>query len=590
MNQEKGIRRLELLAPAKDVETGRQAILHGADAVYIGATSHGARSSAANSIDDIRSLTEFAHRFRARVYVTVNTVVYDRELKTVERLIADLWHIGIDAIIVQDMGIMRLDIPPIELHASTQCDTRTVEKARWLENMGFSQIVLARELTLSEIREICRSVTVPVECFIHGALCVSYSGRCHASLSCGGRSANRGECAQMCRLPYTLTDAGGRTIARDKYLLSMHDLNASASLDDMIEAGVTSFKIEGRLKDPSYVKNVTAHYSRLLDDFIARHPGEYERASKGTSYPSFTPDVRKSFNRGFTDFCLTRRRNSDLVSMLTPKSQGEPVDDIAMLNNGDGIAWEENGKIIGARVNRIDGRHIITADRHRIPSGARLFRTFDVRREQEMARTTTRRRIAVDMTLDLRGFTLSDERGVTARVCFSPTTSPARTPADRRRVMEKLGETIYELRDFTDLCGPEVFIPNSEVADLRRRGIAALDTAAEATYRYHYRRPEGTEPYPQTRLDYRDNVTNDLADRFYRDHGVTEIERGAEETRDPLTGRSVMTSRHCILRTLGMCLREKCRHPQMPLTLTNGRDSFRPEFNCDRCEMSIVKL
>ncbi len=274
MNSQKP-RPLELLAPARDTETARQAILHGADAVYIGASSHGARSAADNSVDDIRRLIEFAHPFRARIYVTVNTIVYEHELRTVERLISDLYRAGVDAIIVQDMGILRMDIPPIQLHASTQCDISTPEKARFLQDAGFSQVVLARELTLGEIREVCDTVTVPVECFIHGALCVSYSGRCHASLACGGRSANRGECAQICRMPYTLYDGTGRVVMRDKYLLSMHDFNASRSLADMVEAGVSSFKIEGRLKDLNYVKNITAYYRQLIDRIIEANPQNY---------------------------------------------------------------------------------------------------------------------------------------------------------------------------------------------------------------------------------------------------------------------------------------------------------------------------
>lgn len=584
-------RPLELLAPARDTAIARQAILHGADAVYIGASSHGARSAAANSIDDIRSLTEFAHTFRAKVYVTVNTIVYEKEIQAVERLIADLYRAGVDALIIQDMGILRMDIPPIQLHASTQCDISSVAKAKFLEAAGCSQIVLARELTLDEITEICRSVTVPVECFIHGALCVSYSGKCHASLSCGGRSANRGECAQLCRLPYTLRDGSGRVMARDKYLLSMHDFNASRSLCDLVKAGVSSFKIEGRLKDADYVKNVTAFYRRELDRIISEHPDLYCRASFGSSKISFTPDLNRSFNRGFTDFCLTRRRNSDLASTITPKSLGEAISDISSLNNGDGISWIQNGEYTGARVNRVDQGRIITAGNRPIPRGAQLRRTFDVQWEQFMARDTATRRIKVNMTLDSTGLTLTDERGVMARVGFEPGEEKARTPQQRRRQFEKLGDTPYVLGDFEDNLDSSVFIPNSRLAELRRQGIAALDRAAKASYPYVYRRPENKEiPYPLRHLDFRENVANSLARSFYRDHGVLTIEDAAEVSGDSLSGKVVMTSRHCILRQLHRCLRDNPGAAKGLFTLTDGRgNTFIMKPDCERCEMRILK-
>ena len=303
-------RKIELLSPAANREVAKAAILCVADAVYIGATSHGARHRAANSIEDIREVVEFAHTYRARVYVTVNTLVYDNELEQVRELICRLYEAGVDALIVQDMSILRMDIPPIALHASTQCDTRTPDKARFLESVGCSQIVLARELTIPEIKNICDSVSVPVECFVHGALCVSYSGRCAASQTCLGRSANRGECAQMCRMPYTLRNADGQVIEKDKYLLSLRDFNASPHLEEMLEAGVSSFKIEGRLKDVDYVRNVTAYYRKAIDEIIARNPNRYVRSSFGESVINYTPRLDKSFNRGFTDYFLGSRRLS----------------------------------------------------------------------------------------------------------------------------------------------------------------------------------------------------------------------------------------------------------------------------------------
>lgn len=589
MNSQKP-RPLELLAPARDTETARQAILHGADAVYIGASSHGARSAAGNSVDDIRRLIEFAHPFRARIYVTVNTIVYEHELRTVERLISDLYRAGVDAIIVQDMGILRMDIPPIQLHASTQCDISTPEKARFLQDAGFSQVVLARELTLGEIREVCDTVTVPVECFIHGALCVSYSGRCHASLACGGRSANRGECAQICRMPYTLYDGTGRVVMRDKYLLSMHDFNASRSLADMVEAGVSSFKIEGRLKDVNYVKNITAYYRQLIDRIIEANPQNYCRSSYGKSGISFTPDPAKSFNRGYTDFCLTNRRNSDLASVLTPKSLGEEIQDTSSLNNGDGISWFENGQYTGVRVNRAENGKIFTAGNKHIPKGTTLHRTYDARWEQMLSRDTAARKIAVSMSLDAKGLTLADKRGVSARVCFSPTTDTAQKAQDRRGVFEKTGGTIYQLREFTDSIGETVFIPNSQLADLRRRGLKALDSAAAASYPFQYRSVEDLKSkYPIERLDHHANVANSKAASFYNEHGVTEIEPAAEASRKNLSGCRVMTSRHCILRQTGLCLREN-KQARPPYSIDNGNNRFRIETDCSQCEMSLIKL
>ena len=333
------MRELELLAPAANAEIAIEAILHGADAVYIGPPSHGARKAASNSLEDIKKVVDFAHQYRARVYATVNTIIYENELTGVEELIRKLYIIGVDAIIVQDMGILRMDLPPIALHASTQCDTRTVEKARFLEDVGFSQIVLARELTLEEIRKIHESVDVPLECFVHGALCVSYSGRCHASQAVKGRSANRGACAQICRLPFTLSDAKGEVLIKDKHLLSLKDFNLSENIEDLIEAGVSSFKIEGRLKEVGYVKNVVAYYRKKIDAVIDKYPDMYRRSSFGYSKVDFTPQLDKSFNRGFTTYFLHNRRPDAISSPNTPKSMGEIINDVNQLNNGDGISF-----------------------------------------------------------------------------------------------------------------------------------------------------------------------------------------------------------------------------------------------------------
>ncbi len=583
------MRELELLAPAANIEIAREAILHGADAVYIGASSHGARKAASNSVEEIARLVEFAHPFRAKVYVTVNTIVYDHELEDVRRLIIDLYRIGVDAIIVQDMALLRMDLPPIALHASTQCDTRTVAKAKFLEKVGFSQIVLARELTLKEIREVCESVDVAVECFIHGALCVSYSGRCHASQSVCGRSANRGECAQICRQAFNLTDANGKTLANNRHLLSLKDFNLSMHLDQLVEAGVSSFKIEGRLKDAAYVKNVTAFYRLQIDRIIEANPDKYRRSSRGQSSVSFTPKLDKSFNRGFTTYFLESRRPSAISSPLTPKSLGENVS-AADLHNGDGISFfNDKEEYVGAKVNKVENGRIFTLKNVKIPRGAQLHRTFDQQWQKAMARPTAVRKIRMSMAIDLKGVSASDERGCRVRIPLDVVTDIARRPFDPYPVLSKLGNTIYTLDSLENNLPPEVFIPASSLSQLRQRIVEALDTNAQAVYSFDRRRVEDTTAeYPVKKLDYQDNVANVLAEKFFRSHGVREIAPAMEvEKGKAPSGRSVMTTRHCILREMGMCLR-KGGKPALPLRLSSGNSEFILDFDCDRCEMHLL--
>ena len=599
------IRSLELLAPAADKEVAREAILHGADAVYMGGPSHGARRKASNSIEDIRDTVEFAHQFRARVYVTVNTLVYEKEIPAVEKLVWDLYRAGVDALIVQDMALLRMKLPPIALHASTQCDTRTPQKARFLEDVGFSQIVLARELSLDEIREVCGAVTVPVECFVHGALCVSYSGRCGASQMSLGRSANRGECAQMCRLPYTLSNGEGRILERDKYLLSLRDFNASAHLEEMIEAGVSSFKIEGRLKDAAYVKNVTAAYRRAIDKVIAAHPDKYRRSSFGESEINFVPALSKSFNRGFTDYFLQGRRPVTMASLLTPKSMGEEISNVGELNNGDGISFfNSRGEYEGVGVNRVSNGRIISSRRFTLSKGATIHRTFDRRWQTLMAGDTAARTIFVDISIDENGVTARDERGVEVRLPLEVEKMEARKRMNPETVFAKLGNTVYRLRRFENSLYPATFIPASRLTSLRRRLIDVLDEANIATYPFDRRRPENLEAkYPDATLDARDNVANSLAERFYSEHGVKRMERALEVERqakpvesgkDKENGMTeVMTTRYCLRRELGVCLRDRSVSPERrklfcpPLTIATGPHKFRLDFDCARCEMRV---
>lgn len=591
----KGLRKLELLAPAADKHVAKEAILHGADAVYMGASSHGARKNAANSVEDIAEVAAFAHLFRAKVYVTVNTLVYDDEIGKVEKLIRSLYEAGVDALIVQDMGILRMNIPLIELHASTQCDIRTPEKAKFLEAAGFSQLVLARELSLEEINAITSAVSIPVECFVHGALCVSYSGRCRASFVSTGRSANRGECAQMCRLPYNLEDAAGRVLQRNRYLLSLRDFNASACLGDLVEAGASSFKIEGRLKDASYVKNITAYYRRRLDDIIESNPDKYYRASVGTSEISFVPDPVKSFNRGFTEYFLPGRDNRKMASMFTPKSLGEPINDLRELNNGDGISFlNRNGEYEGIRVNRIEKGRIIAARPFTLPDNARIYRTFDRKWQAELEKPTGSRRIRIDMSVDNTGVSAVDERGLKVRVPLEYSPEPAKNPLEPEKYLGKLGNTIYKLGEFTNHLDKSVFIPASTLASARRELTDLLDKANEATYRYGKRREEDKSyPFMSNIALPEENIANRLAEKFYCDHGVTEIDRAMETGVCRPDDNVVMTTRYCLRRELGLCLKQnrgsKTNRVREPLYISSGKHRFRLAFDCRRCEMQVLR-
>lgn len=602
------IRRIELLAPAKNAEIGKEAILHGADAVYIGAPRFGARSAAGNSLDDLAGLIDFAHRFDARVYITFNTLLHDHELAEAERLIDRLYRIGADALIVQDMGITRLDIPPIALHASTQTDNRTREKVQFLEQCGFSQVVLARELSLAEIREISASVRVPLEIFVHGALCVSYSGQCYLSQAMCGRSANRGECAQYCRLPYTLVDGRGRIVARDKHLLSLRDLNQSDRLEELLDTGVSSLKIEGRLKEMAYVKNCTAYYRQALDRIFARRP-EYRRASTGTSTIDFTPRLEKSFNRGFTHYFLDGRTASPIASPDTPKSLGEYVGEVKQtdrtsfvvagttsLHNGDGLCFfNDRGEFEGVRVNRAEGNRVFPASRCGITPHTTLYRNLDFEFEKLLARPTAHRRIAIDMRLyavpDGFALTLTDECGHQVTVREDTPHQPARTPQQetQQKQLGKLGTTIYAATRIDIDLDESFFIPASTLSKLRQRGVESLDRVRRLAYRPDRRLPENRSvPYPQSTLSYRGNVSNHLAEQFYREHGVTSIDP-AFETK-AVEGVPLMFTRHCIRHMLGYCKKTPAgKELSEPLTLLYKGERLTLHFDCRACEMTVQR-
>ena len=603
-------RPIELLSPAKNLECGLAAVDHGADAVYIGAPRFGARAAAGNSPEDIARLVEYAHVYGVRIYVTVNTILKDEELAETERLIHDLYRIGVDALIVQDMGITRLHLPPIPLHASTQMDNRTPEKVRFLAEAGFRQVVLARELSLQEIRHIHEACPQTLlEVFVHGALCVSYSGQCYASQACFGRSANRGECAQFCRLPFSLVDADGKTMVRDKHLLSLKDLNQSDRLEQLLDAGASSLKIEGRLKDVAYVKNVTAAYRLRLDEILSRRP-EYVRSSSGSSRYTFTPQLDKSFSRGFTHYFL-QGRGEDIASFDTPKSLGEEmgtlkeqrghsftVAGVKSFHNGDGICYlDGQGRLQGFRVNRVEDNRIFPAGEvPRIPPRTRLYRNFDQEFEKLLARKSAERKIALRWALweTPQGFALSaeDEDGNRAARSFDYPKELARSPQDAnlRAQLGKLGNTPFEAVGEMDIrLADNWFLPASVVTDWRRQVVDCLLQVRRIRYRRELQvwRPTA-HAFPLSSLTYLGNVMNGEARRFYLEHGVATVAPAYEAQAVPEA--VLMFCRHCLRYSMGWCptfqkKRSPYREPYY-LVSSDGR-RFRLSFDCKNCQMKV---
>ena len=616
-------RKIELLAPAKNLECGIEAVNHGADAVYIGAPKFGARAAAVNSLEDIAALVAYAHLYNVRIYVTVNTILKEEELAETEKMIWELYRIGVDALIVQDMGITRLNLPPIPLHGSTQMDNRTPEKVRFLADAGFRQVVLARELSLQEIRRIHEACPeTPLEVFVHGALCVSYSGQCYVSQACFGRSANRGECAQFCRLPFSLVDADGKTIVRDKHLLSLKDLNQSEVLEDLLDAGASSLKIEGRLKDVSYVKNVTAAYRSKLDAIFARRK-EYVRASSGTCRFDFTPRLDKSFSRGFTHYFL-QGRDREISSFDTPKSLGEEmgtmkeqrgnyltVAGVKPFHNGDGVCFlDEQGRLQGFRINRVDGNKLYPAgDVPHIKPRTRLFRNFDQEFERILARKSAERKIGVGWELadTSSGFalTVADEDGNRITLSFPYPKELARTPQPEnlRTQLGKLGNTPFEVMPLGGTDSPSAttapaiainlsqnwFIPASVIADWRRQAIDKLTAARRITYRreLHVWKPT-RHRFPATSLTYLGNVMNTAARSFYQAHGVASVEPAYEKQAVPEA--VLMFCKHCLRYSMGWCpTYQKGHSPYREPYYLVGTDGkrFRLTFDCKNCQMKV---
>lgn len=601
-------RPIELLAPAKNLECGIEAINHGADAVYIGAPRFGARAAAGNSLADIEALVQYAHLYNVRIYVTVNTILRDDELKETEAMIGDLYRVGVDALIVQDMGLTQLNLPPIPLHASTQMDNRTVEKVRFLADAGFRQVVLARELSVNEISRIHAACPdTLLEVFIHGALCVSYSGQCYVSEACFGRSANRGECAQFCRLQFDMTDADGKVIEKGKHLLSLKDMNQSDNLEELLDSGASSLKIEGRLKDVSYVKNVTAYYRQKLDALFKRRK-EYVRASSGSVKLAFRPQLDKSFSRGFTDY-FAHGRNPGIFSFNTPKSLGEEVGTVKEIrgnyltvagvkafSNGDGLCYlDAQGRLQGFRVNRVENNKLFPQEMPRIKPKTVLYRNFDQEFDRIMQKKSAERKLAVNVSLAENNFgftlTMCDEDGNSVSMALSKNKELARTPQHDNLInqLDKLGNTPFVPRNIEVDLSENWFIPSSELAELRRATVEKLLALRRINYhRELWRMPETEHPYPQKELTYLGNVINKEAAAFYQKHGVERI-APAFEVEHP-EGAALMFCKHCLRYSMGWCpVHHKVKSPyREPYYLVSGDGKkFRLQFDCKNCQMKV---
>lgn len=616
---------IELLAPAKDKICAKAAIDYGADAIYIGASEFGARKNASNSLADIKEIVEYAHKFNVKVYVTINTILTDNELIKAKELIEKLTKIGVDAIIIQDMGLLESELPSISLHASTQCDNRTPEKVKFLENVGFSRVILARELSIEQIKEIRNQTNIELETFVHGALCVSYSGQCYLSRLIGGgvngRSANRGECAQPCRKKYSLVDEKGNFIAKDKYLLCLKDFNASKHIRALAEAGVTSFKIEGRLKDINYVKNVVAYYRKLIDDL------GLEKTSSGKILFDFEPNLEKSFNRGFTEYFLRDRaeagawedsqvqrrlsqgskteKRGECYSFLTPKSTGEYIGKISKVDKNsfeitpltshfsplttqDGLCFFDNEELVGCLVNKAENNKIFPNSMDGIKIGTEIYRNFDSEFEKKLKNSKTCRKIAVNICFDLNKIKAADEDGNSVEIEYNFeefAQNQEKMGGNIINQLKKSGESDFFVENVIINTNKTPFLPISKINELRRELLEKLMKERLKNYKKipsPFTLHSSPFPsYPQTEIDYRGNVLNKHAKEFYEKHGCKVIEP-ALEGGGKCGGKLAMTTKHCFKYAFNMC-----KSPQKLYLIDEKGKRYELKFNCDKCEMEI---
>lgn len=605
-------KKVEILAPAKNLMQGMFAINAGADAVYIGAPQYGARTNATNSIEDIAELVKYAHLFKAQVFVVVNTILYDHELEGCKKLIYQLYDIGVDALIVQDMAIMEMDLPPIVIHASTQANNRDPKHVKFLADAGMKRVVLARELNLDQIKEIHEATDVELEFFVSGALCVSFSGNCYMSIANGERSANRGSCAQNCRLPYNLVDGTGTVLKSSSHLLSIKDLDLSDQLPNLIEAGVTSFKIEGRLKDLVYVKNNVSYLRQKLDAFLENNE-HYAKASSGRTVFNFEPQMDRSFNRGYTDY-FVNKRTEKIGSWESPKSKGQYIGKVTestpkgyfienadQLNNGDGLYFvNEQGEGDGLQVNVVLNSLVIPNTYKEIAVGTEIYRNSDATFNKLVEREdATIRKIGVKLTFSETetGFKLEviDEDGHNTSASFdfdkTVSTKGALIIEEIKKNLSKSGNTPFVVDELNVNFSDTWFLPMAKINEIRRLVLEQLiDVRINEYHRETYQITKTDHPYPVKELDFTYNVSNKLARQFYHRHGVTEIEKAFEIQWDPGKSR-VMTTKYCVKYELGKCARfqratmgEKVVEP---LTLTHGDIAYKLKFNCKPCEMEI---
>ena len=602
---------IELLSPAKNLECGIAAINHGADAVYIGASKFGARKAAGNNIQDIETLIKYAHKYNARVYITINTILFDDELEGVKKIINQVYQSGADALIIQDMGLLELDLPPIPLHASTQTHNYDLDKIKFLQEVGFQRVILARELSVNQIQNIKNNTNIELEQFVHGALCVSFSGQCYFSQAVYGRSANRGVCAQACRLPYSLIDSKGNVLARDKYLLSMKDLNLSVYLKELIMAGVSTFKIEGRLKDISYVKNITAYYRQKIDNIINTDNSIIKTSSGKTTF-YFNPVPEKTFSRGFTDYFI-HGRQKNIVSLNTPKAIGENIGSVAFaskdyfvinskleLHNGDGICFfDKNDKLVGVNVNNVIDNKIYPAEKILIKENTIVYRNFDKEFVKKLnSNNTSQRKIAVDLVFEetKNGFCIKakdeDDNYVEYFYdCQKILSSKVNNVTySINKQLAKTGNSIFEASNIEIKITENYFIKISALNKMRREVLLLLEKEREKNYKSHrIKLLKNNFSYPLKEVDYRANISNNKAREFYERHKVN-VTEPAFELQTQINGKTIMTTKYCIKYRFGLCPKiNKNADVAEPLYIVDKNNKYRLDFDCDNCVMKIVK-
>ncbi|NEW82011.1 MAG: U32 family peptidase [Mariniphaga sp.] len=601
---------IELLAPAKNLICGRAAISHGADAIYIGGPKFGAREDAGNSLHDIEKLVEEAQIFGVKVYVALNTILYDSELEDARQQIKNLYEIGVDALIIQDMGILEMDLPPIALHASTQLHNYLSGHIKFLEAVHFKRAVLARELSIDQIRDIRSQTTIELEAFVHGSLCVSFSGRCYLSHAIGGRSANRGACAQPCRKRYTLYDADKKVISADQHLLSLKDMNQSGSIKELAEAGIQSFKIEGRLKEVDYVKNITAFYRKKIDAFLEDQP-EFQAASTGKSYLSFEANPTKSFNRGATDYFL-HGRSKEIVSFESPKFLGELVGDVTQVTtkyfeiksaleiaNNDGLVFiSASGESVGIKVNITERNRIFPDKMNGIYSGAKVYRNYDHLFQQQLKADLTVRKIAVKIEIAESddGFELTalDESGIVVTSEYNLPKNPARDILKSKETithqLTKSGDTPYFVSGVETNGTEKFFFQASVLNSMRRDLLERITEARKKKIKTQISIEPNIIPYPDKEIGFEGNIGNQLARQFYVRHGVENPEMAFEKQPDP-HGKTVMTTKHCLKFQMGFCPKFGGQKPlnfSEPFSLNDGINELRLDFDCLRCVMKVI--